>query len=242
MTCATVDPALAIELGPVGAIDAGTREYVEHELARVAHDAPTPVRGARFVLHAQAGNGDNVAKARLDLTDASARAHVVGATAVEAIERATTRLRRQLMAMRELPFPAPARGRAGRWEFGREPTDRPSYLERPAAERELVRCKTWDTGRRTPEDAIRAAALLDYDFFMFVHVQTRRPTVVRRTDLRTWECVDAVRCTTADAMELLGVSGARFVFFIDGSDSNGPTLRALYRRYDGNYGLISPAG
>jgi hypothetical protein len=242
MACAAVDPALAIELGPVDAIDAGTRALVEHELARVAHDAPVPVRGARFVLHQHAGTGANVAKARLDLAGASARVHVAGATAAEAIERATVRLRHQLVAMRETPFSAPARGRPGRWEFGREPTDRPVYVTRPVAEREVVRRKPWGTERRTPERAIRDAALLDYDFFMFVHARTRRPAVVRRTDVRTWEYAEAVRCTTADAKDLLDVTGARFVFFIDGTDGDVPSLRALYRRYDGNYGLISPEG
>jgi hypothetical protein len=241
MACAIIDPAPAITLEPGHPIDAGTREFVEQALACIAHEAHAPVQGARFVLQPLAGSTTaNVAKARLDLGGATARAHVAGATAEEAIERATARLRRQLVAIREQPFHSPARGRRGRWEFGSEPTDRPAYVARPVGEREVVRRKTWDTGRRTPERAVRDAALLDYDFFVFVHAQTRRPAIVRRTDLRAWEYADAVRCTTADAKDLLDVTGARFVFFHDGTGGDAPALRALYRRYDGNYGLISP--
>jgi hypothetical protein len=44
--------------------------------------------------------------------------------------------------------------------------------------------------------------------------------------------------TEAEAIDRLDLSGSPFVFFVDSADGRG---RVLYRRYDGHYGLITPA-
>ena len=239
MSCALTARALGVSLAATDSIAPEARDYGRRQLSTLASAAPIPVHTASLRLdRAHHGPGGAWAKARLDLGERVARVHVVGTDAHHAVDRATTRLRRQLATMREQPLSTDrsARGNGG-WRFGDEPTDRPQYVARPAAERALVRHKTYDTRTRTPEDAVTAAALLDYDFFLFVHRQTRQASVVRRTPSGIWQLAGAASCSVGDAMAMLDVSSARFVFFH--AAQNG-ALHALYRRYDGNYGLLSP--
>jgi ribosome-associated translation inhibitor RaiA len=238
MTCALTARALGVSLEATESIAPEAREYAREQLTTLAFGAPVAVQSASLeLLAADLGEGAR-AKARLDLGTHVARVDVAGDDPHNAVDRATARLRRQLTAMRERPLTAgPCARRDGGWRFGNEPTDRPRYTVRPVAERALVRHKIYDAATRTPEEAITAAALLDYDFFLFVNRQTRRPSVVRRTPGGIWQLAEAARCSVSDAVEMLDVSGARFVFF---QATPAGALHALYRRYDGNYGLLSP--
>jgi hypothetical protein len=44
--------------------------------------------------------------------------------------------------------------------------------------------------------------------------------------------------TTDDALQVLDAAADPFVFFVDASTDRGAVV---YRRYDGNYGLIEPS-
>jgi hypothetical protein len=236
VTCALTTRALAVAV-EAAAFDPAVRRYGSEQLAALSRHAPVPVHAASLTLAAAPADG-TAAKARLELAGGTARVHVVAETAEQAVDRATERLRRQLRAMRDGPHPSRAVRERGPWEFGAAPTDRPAYAPRPVAQRSISRRKPYELRPFAPEAAITTAALLDYDFFLFVSAPTRRPAVVRRRNGTTWEFADAARCTVADAAELLNVTNARFVCFADGPCDG---LHALYRRFDGNYGLLTPA-
>jgi hypothetical protein len=236
MTCALNQPP---SLRTSGTISADVDHYAKRRLNGLTHDAPGIVGAVSLEL--QAGEGlepATFAKLRVEVGDHVARAHAIGATATEAIDRAMSRMQRHFLTMRDRPWATPSPPRDDRsWEFGDHAGNRPPFATRPAEERTLVRHKTYDRVPRTPDSAIMAAALLDYDFYLFVDAGTHRAAVVCRRDTRKWHLADAARCGIDEAIELLDVSNARFMFFIDDASN---TLHALYRRYDGNYGVISP--
>jgi hypothetical protein len=239
MSCALNSPSAAVLLDTVGVIDAATLEYAKAQVGRVARDAPDAVQGASLQLKVADGSPLAVAKARLQVHGQPVRAHVASPTATEAVDRAAARLTEQLATMCQQPA-APTAGRtqqARGWVFGASPTTRPGYTNRGAADPSIARRKTYDNTPCTPEAAIVRAALLEYDFYLFVDENTRRPAVVRRRDSNVWQQANPTNCSVSDAINMLGVSNARFVFFIDTVTS---TLHALYRRYDGDYGLLSP--
>jgi hypothetical protein len=218
-------------------VDTCARDWVRAQLVEVLHDAPGAVRAASLELATTDGiDGGPRAKVRVALDGPVVRAVAAGPGTKEAIEHATARLRRQLVTTRERPRCTPIGGRRARaWEYGDTPQHRPAFANRPPRERALVRRKSYDRALRTPEAAVIQATLLDYDFFLFVDGRTRRPAVVRRNGPQ-WQLAEATACSVENAVELLDLTNARFVFFVD--PVNG--LHALYRRYDGNYGLLSP--
>lgn len=100
--------------------------------------------------------------------------------------------------------------------------------------------------------------MLDYDFYLFTDGGTGQDAVVYRSgpsgyrlaelDPPTALCPPATPLTVSeqpaarlelpDAIDRLNLSGAPFLFYADRTSGRG---RVLYRRYDGHYGLITPA-
>jgi hypothetical protein len=209
------------------------RDYADKRLAILLDDAAPQLGDASLRLVVDDGRAD--AKVRVTVGHRVVRARVVGTTTEEAIERVAVRVASLVALATTADTPRPTGRRARTWEFGEVPVHRPPYRARRPGERGVVRRKRYDVSRRTTEDAIVTAALLDHDFFLFGDARTSQPSVVRR-DGRRWTLAEPTRCALDDAVELLDVSNARFLFFVDGAGA----LQALYRRYDGNYGLLSP--
>jgi hypothetical protein len=103
--------------------------------------------------------------------------------------------------------------------------------------------------------------LLDYDFHFFTEKDTGIATVLYRggpTGYRLAQVAPTpayelapfalpatispqrVPCLTAgEATERLGLLGLPFLFYVDAAEGR---ASVLYHRYDGHYGLITPAG
>jgi hypothetical protein len=103
--------------------------------------------------------------------------------------------------------------------------------------------------------------LLDYDFHMFTEKGTGVICVLYRGGPATYRLAlvmpaladqlapyelsltisshPAPCITTDEAVERLGMLGLPFLFFIDAAQGR---ANILYHRFDGHYGLISPAG
>src|SRR5690606_26951060 len=103
--------------------------------------------------------------------------------------------------------------------------------------------------------------LLDYDFHLFTEEGTGMASVLYREgptgyrlsqvaptsedQLAPFELPVTISstpppCLTVDqATERLNLTGLPFLFFIDAAQGR---ASVLYRRYDGHYGLITPAG
>jgi RNA polymerase-binding transcription factor DksA/ribosome-associated translation inhibitor RaiA len=241
------------------------RGYAAQKVRPVIEAIGDPVLHARVKLSMAADPAvDRPARAEatLDVNGRLVRAQVAGHTLHEAVDLLVPRLRRRALHAAErvrtlhLRPPAPP---AGEWHHGEAPTDRPPWYDRPPEEREVVRRKTFALDALTVDEAAEDMALLDVDFYLFYELSTGVDAVLhRRADghlgLRRLHPVDlppaseavdvvlepdpAPTLTSGEAVEWLDVAGERFLFF-----RNQETGRAnvIYRRYDGHYGLLSPA-
>jgi len=188
----------------------------------------------------------------LDVGGTVIRAHVAGSTMQEAIDlfmdRLRSRVARYVERRRDRRHAAP--------EPEANSAARPAYLERPAEEREIVRRKSFATAPCTPEEAVFDMDLLDHDFYLFRNADTGEENVVYRSADGSYQLIRPSgngqagagdtpipvsnqippRVPLADAVTALNLSNDPFLFFIDADDGAGAVL---YRRYDGNYGLIT---
>ncbi|KUI32767.1 integrase [Mycobacterium sp. GA-2829] len=242
-------------------------DYAKAKIGRSLRVADRPVRAARVRL---TRHGDPavqrpvLAQANVDVDGRWVRAHVEGATAVEAIDRLDDRLRRRLRRAAQhwearrggLPTGAPHE-----WRHQSEPEQRPAYFPRPAEDRRVVRRKAFSLGTLTLDEAAVEMDLLDYDFHLFTEKATGYAAVLSRDgqtgyrltlvaprdreDLAPFDLpvtisgLPAPCWTTEQATEHLELSGSPYLFFIEAA---GGRACVLYHRYDGHYGLITPAG
>jgi hypothetical protein len=125
-------------------------------------------------------------------------------------------------------------------------------------DRSVVRHKSYGLARLTVAEAIADLELLDYDFHLFTDRSTNAESVIYRTDdgyrlvqVRprpgaigqvsdqvTMSEVPAPRLDLAEAETRLEEIGQPFVFFVNSETGRG---NLIYHRYDGDYGLITPA-
>jgi len=233
------------------------------ELGRFTHE---PVLNAHVRL---SEHGDPavarrvIAQANLDVNGRPVRAQVEGVNAREAIDLLEARLRRRLERAAEhwearrggIPKVAPHE-----WRHQSEPAHRPNYFPRPESERRIMRHKSYSLPACTIDEAALELELLDYDFHLFTEKGTGQdsvlyhegPTEYRLAQVNP-ERVDelapfdtpltispqpAPRLTVDEAIERIGLLGLPFLFFVDAARDRGSVL---YHRYDGHYGLITPA-
>jgi ribosome-associated translation inhibitor RaiA len=233
------------------------------ELGRLTHE---PVLHAHVKL---GEHGDPavarrvIAQANLDVNGRLVRAQVEGATAREAIDRLEARLRHRLE--RSAEHWEARRGGTPRvgpheWRHQSEPTHRPNYFPRPEGERQIMRHKSYSVPTCTVEDAALEMELLDYDFHLFTEEGTKQDSVLYHggpaeyrlaqvnpqpaDELAPFELPltispqPAPPLTVEEAIERIGLLGLPFLFFVDTARRRGALL---YHRYDGHYGLITPA-
>jgi ribosome-associated translation inhibitor RaiA len=247
-----------------GGIDTTDRTYAEEKIEHLMSVAPGTVLFARvdLTMHEDpARQRPAYAQAEFDVDGRLVRAHVTAATMHEAIDLLEGRLRVRLerAAHREESKHLRHRGDgASEWHHGDLAATRPPYFPRPVDEREIVRRKTFAVGEMTPDEAAFELELLDHDFYLFHNLETGEDNVIAREGGSAYELLEpSATCTlgetaatirhsdrrpprmdTDSAVELLDIADSPFVFFLDPDDGRG---RVLYRRYDGNYGLIRPS-
>jgi ribosome-associated translation inhibitor RaiA len=235
--------------------------YAREKLLLILARAPVPVLDAELRLdhHADpARERPNRAEVTVDLDGTPVRAHRNAPTMSEAIDRTLTRLRRRLEAASERPQAVQLRYRdSDSWHHDDRPTPRPPFYPRSSEERVVVRRKTFALEPESIEEALFDLESLDHDFFLFVHDETNAEAVVYRVGdgyglmqrTPTPEAIKRVEIpldlgphpatTTLDnALSVLDEADAPFEFFVDTDSGRG---LVVYRRYDGNYGLISPS-
>jgi ribosome-associated translation inhibitor RaiA len=204
-----------------------------------------------------------IAQANLDVNGRLVRAQATAPGPLEAIDRLEARLRQRLARVhggweaRRGRWPSPA---AGEWRHGQWTASHPAYYRRPAAEREVVRHKAFGLSRMSVDEAAFDMDMLDYEFHLFTEETTGRDCVLYRAadgglhllqgqqpaattipppvvDVRV-DRSPAPSMTDARAVDRLDLTGASFVFYTGVDSKRG---RVLYRRYDGHYGLLTPA-
>ena len=208
------------------------REQAKTALGRSARHAHRPVLQGRISIRELRDpklERPAIVKASLDVGGRPVRAHVAAGTVREAIDLVEARLRRNLDDLESL-----RRGKR------REREAQPEYRRRPPEERELARRKTLALSACTLSDATLELQALDYDFLLFLNEASGEENVVYHgpDGAIALEERPAGVLTLEEAGERLDVSSEPFLFFVDPETRRS---RLLYRRYDGNYGLIEPA-
>jgi ribosome-associated translation inhibitor RaiA len=205
----------------------------------------------------------SLAQATLDVNGQLIRAQVAADTMTEAIDLLADRLRDQIQHRSERLRARRTTGRAaqrGEWRRGDLRHSRSLFAERPVDEREIVRQKSFAVVHpSTPDEAAADLEQLDHDFWLFRDLASDADAVIERMDDGGYrlqrvkpvaaeagpiaidlDVVDQAppTATIEEARARLEDGGLQFVFFVDAETGRGSVL---YRRYDGNYGQLSPA-
>lgn len=242
-------------------------EYARTKIGELGRYTSRPVLRARVKLSRHrdpAVPRPVVAQANLDVDGRLVRAQVQAETAREAVDLLAARLRRRLERIAEHwearrgELPAAS---SHEWRHDSEPTHRPHYFPRPAGERRVIRRKSFAMAPCTLDEAAREMELLGYDFHLFTEQGTGTAAVLYRDgatgyrlalvapalagqlsryELPVTVSQHPVPCLTEEAAaDRLSLLDLPFLFFVDAAQGR---ASVLYLRYDGHYGLITPAG
>lgn len=202
------------------------------------------------------------ARANLALSGRLIRAQAEAVTLREAVERMGDRLRVRLQrgtrnwaaARGGKPVPLPLE-----WRHESVPARRPAYCPRPAEARAIISNSSFALARQTCDDAAADLDLLDYDFHLFTEKSTGQDSMIYRSAdgyrlaqaqprparigpvqaSITISKQPAPRLAAATAASRLEALGLQFLFFVNSETGRS---NVIYHRYDGHYGLITPAG
>lgn len=265
MTTAISEDAWALHThGAVSPIDV---DYARTRITSVLHYARDPVLFLRVKLTRLADPAlerPALAQVNLDLDGRLIRAQVARPTMREAIDEAHDRLRDRVQRA-TVDWEAIRGGRPSddlhEWRRMSVPAERPGYFPRPVEEREIIRHKAFGLARMTIDEAAFDMEMLDYSFHLFIEHGSGIDSVLYRTDGSagyrlaqvdlgaqkvivgatsvTISPLPALRLTADEAVHRLDATDFPFVFFRDTTTNRGCVL---YHRYDGHYGLITPAG
>ncbi|BBX18499.1 hypothetical protein CRI77_08410 [Mycolicibacterium duvalii] len=242
----------------------GVTEYAQEKIAALARFAHRPISHARVRLTRSrdlAVERPVIAQANLEVGGRPVRAQVQAATAQEAIDVLEARLRRRLEHL-TARWKAPKGPEAAPpWRGGAASERAPRSLPPGSGEPRIVRRKSFAMTPCTVDDAVADMESLDYDFHLFTEIGSETTAVVYRggpTGYRLALVAPALAGEVApfkgkvtisphplpclneqEALDRLALLDLPFLFFVDAAQGR---AGALYRRYDGDYGLITPAG
>lgn len=255
--------------GPVSEGDVDYARHKVEAVLQYARDPVLFARAKITLMPDPAVPRPAVAQVNLDVNGRLVRAQCARATMREALDEVHDRLRERVQraagdweAIRggKPVTPKEAAAQPHEWRHTSAPTERPPYYPRSAEERQVLRHKTFALGRMTIDEAAFDMDMLGYTFHLFTEEGSGQDSVIYRTTdggmLRmsqlsphpaevtpgaafvTVSTAHPPTLETEQAVAELGVTGWPFVFFRDPASGRG---RVLYHRYDGHYGLITPA-
>lgn len=244
--------------------------YAERKIRSLFRYSQQPVLSARIRLTKPDNpslSSPFIAEATLDVNGRPVCARVAAPTAREAVDRLRDRLRQSMlhdlarsMGNWEQRRPRGTSRLPGRWRHADPPANRPPYFPRPPEQREIIRHKSVTLSRCTVDEAASDMDAMDFDFHLFTESGSGQDSVLYRagpSGYRLAQIVPSPRTlaphrvpvtvsaqpapllTTDEAAARMGYLNEPFLFYLDGERGRGAVL---YRRYDGHYGLITPAG
>ncbi|MVU78455.1 HPF/RaiA family ribosome-associated protein [Nocardia sp. ET3-3] len=260
----TADSVLKISVGHH--VSGAGAEYVREKIGPALAHAPEPILSARVRL---TGHRDHavpkpiVAQANINMEGRPVRVQVSAATTREAVDLLAARLKARFERLSRHWEAVRGGGRGEvrphEWHHGEPPRERLPYYPRPIEERQVLRRKSYALADVTIDEAAFDMDLMDYGFELFTESGSGVDSVLYRRgngDYRLAQLSPNPEAITPGAVRLtvsplgapvLDVEGAitrlemtkwPFVFFREGEQGRG---RVLYHRYDGHYGLITPA-
>ena len=241
----------------------GSADYARRKIGSLAKFTHGPVAYARVRLTNRTHRWlprPVVAQANLEINGRRVRAQVEASTASEAIDALQDRLRR-ILERQSRHRPPRGKFRHVVGEHHGQPTEPRWPTDSAAGEaRRIIRHKSFGVARLSVEEAAEELDLLDHHFYLFTEKSTGRDSVLYRsgpTGYRLAQTKSAAQervtqphdpvtvspaappeLTVAQAVERLNLVGLPFLFFVDVAQGRGSVL---YLRYDGQYGLITPA-
>lgn len=244
--------ALGVETVTRGAVPEDAMDLAVLRVRAELRVAPEPVRYAKIKLAMAADPSSGqpaVAQTSVDLDGRRVRVQAAAETMRAAIELMCGKLKMRLERAAEQST-GPGRRSDLRLPQPRRSPEAPS----------VVRYKSYRLARLTPDEAIADLEMLDYEFHLFTERATGTDSVVYvtedgyrieqadpRPDLVelvsvgsavTVSEVRAPRLELAQAPARFEASGEPFMFFVNNQTGRG---NLIYHRYDGHYGLITPA-
>ncbi|HVR31114.1 MAG TPA: sigma 54 modulation/S30EA ribosomal C-terminal domain-containing protein [Acidimicrobiia bacterium] len=263
MTQSTPAPDVAITLGD--GVSQKDRDHAEATIESLVSKASRPVIFVRLKLamdESRPRDEQALAQGTIDMSGAILRAESTAASMLEAVEALATRLERRMRRLAERREDASQRPPStpdGQWRSGDLPSARPTYFARPKEDRRIERRKAFAPHFSSIDEALFDLEVLDHRFFLFTDAASGGDAIVFETEdgvaVRTltgeeipggdslpglaFDSRSAQVLTDEEAANRLDVSGAPFIFFRQSGSDRGAVL---YRRYDGHYGLIEPAG
>ncbi|MFC5995362.1 sigma 54 modulation/S30EA ribosomal C-terminal domain-containing protein [Pseudonocardia hispaniensis] len=231
-----------------------SREYVLRQLERFARRVPERLESMRVRLGALQRRNlpwSALVQTNLEVDGHPVRAQVAGAFFTEAGRLLRSRLTEQIARLR-----SPDTGRP--WP----PPGGPRLLPAPGATvpRRIVRTKSYALARCAPDQAALFMDVMDYDFHLFVDADSGQDSVIYRVGPTGYRLARLIGVappaaptrvpltinvypvpwlTPTQAVARLDETEMPFQFFGDGRTGRGAVL---YRRFDGQYGLITAAG
>jgi ribosomal subunit interface protein len=254
---------LNIQVTARGAVDERARQRARQKLAGLERFVKGPILGARVVLIQESNPRISLparAEAEIDLQGKLIRARVAAPSMEAAIDDVTERLQRHVRRYVERLITRkrePPEARAGESSHRPASGPRPSTFARPAAQRQIIRRKSFAFGPMSVDQAADALEDLDHDFFLFHDAETDADAIVYWRDDGLLALIEPASAHAADirgpihernrfssridlreAVAEMNALGHRFLFFENAASGRG---NVMYRRYDGQYGLIEPA-
>ena len=244
-----------VEVRAQGGFPGDTADRARRAMAGLMAQVEAPVGAVRVRLSTHrdpAVHFPVVAQGNVDLAGRPLRAQVNAATDREAVTALRDRLRYQLERAGGMPQ-GPGSGH-------RPPNRRVTPFPRPPRLRQVIRRKPCRLVVLGVDEATWDLECRDYDFHLFIEVGSEQDSVVYRAGPtgyrlaqihprldRLASCTVSLSCydraapqlSTAQAAEWLGMCDVSFLLFRQRGSERGSVV---YRRYDGHYGLLCPAG
>ncbi len=255
-------PIQVVVIGPVG--DAA-RDYAERRFRHLIDTVGRPVRFSRLKLTAvdnPSSERPALAEAVLDLDRKMIRAHVDAPTFTEAADRVVERLQARIGHERSRRRSSRRGGTTIReWVDEMEADSGPrrrSFVADPVDRPEIVRHRSFAPEELTVDEAAWDLVMLDYEFLLFVEVDSGDDAILERADDSgfvlhfrggvpdmTSPMPPGVivadrplpRSTVAEAVDVMIGTDDRYRFFVDRDDGR---AKVVHRRLDGHVGLITP--
>lgn len=255
---------LEVQVVTQGKVTDAAKQYAIDKVTQLTRYTNRPILAAQVKLTLGANprlERPALAEATIDMNGLIVRAHVASHDLMAAVDLLDDRLRRRLDRYNhrsDAKQQRPVGG--GELSHGDRQKNRPEYHDRPVEEREVVRHKTFALDPMTTEEAAFDLEILGHDFYLFTELDTGQDSVIHYAGvdghLELMQVADSVsipdgiavpvrpstliptESTLAEAQDRLDTGLEPFVFFINTDSGRG---NVIYRRFDGHYGLITPA-
>lgn len=215
-----------------GEVSEAAREYAVGKVDRLHQHAHGQVLLTKLKLtqdHGRDVEHNAIAEAVLDVDGRLVRGQVAASRLEEAVDLLVDRMTRQLDQ-------AAAKTRTQQRRAAKAQPPRASVAP---DDRELVAHKSFAIDRATVEEAAFDMEVMDFDFFLFTDAEDGADKVLHHgPDGELAVAAGPPEETVDEALERLDAGGEPFVFFRDTATGRGAVA---YLRYDGHYGLITPA-